>query len=194
MNAMTTHKQKKIGRKQKPIASVTIPPYNPWDMGATGPANRHGLEQEDAATIDPDTGKAHNPNGVKKMRRVDMLEHWHRHGTISTAGYTAACALRDAFERTQLSPGTSFEQVRVDSSPKPDHAVTIQIKGLSLFHHVNRHVIAADQPLVHHCVLSKGTPASLRIRGVRVFHGANYPAGLRELAAALDRLARAMEK
>lgn len=184
-------KPRKIGRKQKLIASVTIP-ANPWDIGATGLANRHGLQIEDAATIDLDTGKAHNPNNVKRMRRVDMLEHWHRHGTISPAGYAAACALRNAFEHTQRSPGTSFEQDRVDSSPKPDHAVTIQLERISKFHNVNRYVVAADVAMLHHCVLGQGTPGTLRIRGVKVYVGANYAAGLRELAASLDRLAKAM--
>jgi hypothetical protein len=159
-------------------------------MGATGPANRHGLVTEERGEIGPN-GKMHNPNQVKGVRRVDMLEFWHRHGTITTAGYNAACALRDAFEQTQRSPGTSFEQDRVDSSPKPDHAVTIQIDRVSKFHNVNRYLCAADAPLVHHCVFG-GTPATWRIKGERPYHGAGYPAGLRELSAALDRLAKAM--
>jgi len=186
-------------RKSKPIARiprkasavpVTIVPC-PWDMGATGPANRIGLVVEDRGETGPD-GKTHNPNQVKGARRVDMLEHWHRHGTISTAGYNAAITVRAAFENTQRSPGTSFEQDRVDSSPKPDHAVTIQIDRISGYHKVNRFVLAADAPLVHHCVLGGGTPGSFRVKGARPYLGPNYPAGLRELAAALDRLAKAM--
>ena len=42
---------------------VSLSP-SPWDMGATGPANRHGLEIEEAADINPETGEVQNPNGV----------------------------------------------------------------------------------------------------------------------------------
>lgn len=186
-------KKKQIARiPRKASATPVTVPACPWDFGATGPANQHGLQIEDAATIDPDTGQSHNPNGVKRMRRVDMLEFWHRHGTITTAGYNAACTLRNAFEQTQRGPGTSFEQDRVDSSPKPDHAVTIAIDRISKFHRVNRYLDSADTPLVHHCVIGGGTPATWRIRGARPYHGPSYPAGLRELAAALERLAKAM--
>ena len=176
-------------------------PFTPgWDMGACGEANRQGLQQEEAGEIDATTGKMVNPNNVRRVRRVDMLEHWQRHGTISQAGYTAACKLRDAFENTQRGPGTSFEQDRVDSSPKPDHAVTIQIDRISAFEKVYRHVTMADRPLINHCVLNgvqdgvaaSATPASLRIKGKRPYFGANYPSGLVALSAALDRLAKAM--
>ena len=34
------------------------------------------------------------------MRRVDMIEVWHRKRVISTDGYNAAEKLHDAFERT----------------------------------------------------------------------------------------------
>ena len=184
-------RKKKLPKAQT-SREVTLAP-TPWDMGACGKANRHGLKQEDAGEIDANTGKMVNPNSVKRMRRVDMLEHWARHSTISPAGYAAACKLRNAFENTQRSPGTSFEQDRVDSSPKPDHAVTIAIDRISGFHKAFRHVATDDRPLINHCVLGGGTPASLRIRGVRIYYGAKYPGGLVALSAALDRLAKAME-
>ncbi len=187
-----TRKKKLPKARMKSDAPITLAQPQ-WDMGASGKANRHGLQQEEAGEIDATTGKMVNPNNIRRMRRVDMLEHWQRHGTISQAGYAAACKLRNAFENTQRSPGTSFEQDRVDSSPKPDHAVAIAIDRISGFHKVNRFVIADDQPLVHHCVLGGGSPASLRVRGVRIYYGPNYASGLVALSAALDRLAKAME-
>lgn len=185
-------KKKQIARipRKESSAPVSLAP-SPWDMGAEGEANRKGLVVEPRGEVDAHS-KMHNPNNVKGVRRVDMLEYWHRHGTISTAGFNAATALRDAFEHTQRSPGTSFEQDRVDSSPKPDHAVTIQIDRISKFHKVNRYLAKEDTAFVHHCVLGGGIPATWRIKGERPYHGARYPAGLKELAAALERLAKAM--
>lgn len=187
--AKRKHPMQKIPRKQS-ATPVTLPPSQ-WDHGATGPANRIGLVVEERGTADA-TGKITNPNRVTGARRVDMLKFWSERGTITPEGYSVATALRAAFENTQRSPGTSFEQDRVDSSPKPDHAVAIQIDRISGFHKINRHLAQADVALVHHVVLHGGTPATWRVRGTRPYHGPNYPAGLRELSAALDRLAKAM--
>jgi len=178
----------KAKRKPKPTIAPT-----PWDMGAMGQANRIGLVIEAVEEPHPITGKPTNPNGVKRARRVDMLDHWHRHGVISTGGYNAAVALRNALEQTQRSPGTSFEQDRVDSSPKPDHAVAIQIDRISAYHKINRLVISTDDALITHCI-SGGIPATFRVKGKRPYLGPRYREGLAELSAALDRLARAMEK
>lgn len=169
-------------KEARKVAVATMP----WDMGAAGPANRRGLIVEDAFDADPETGRVVNPNGVKRARRVDMLEVWHRKGVISTAGFNAAETLRDAFEATERAPGWP-DNDRVQSSPKPDHAVTIQIDRMSRFHTYHRHVSADDREIIDACVLRHGTPASLRRYR---YHG--YPAGMRHLREALDRLATAM--
>lgn len=176
-------------RKPKQVTTPAMP--TSWDMGAMGPANRHNLITEEAAHIDPETGKATNPNGVKRMRRVDMLEIWHRKGEITTAGFNAAEKLRNAFERTECAPGWP-DNDRVQYSPKPDHAVAIQIDRISAFHHIARHTHPDDRAIIGHCVLSKGIPATLRVHGVRPYHGRGYDAGLRHLSDALDRLANAI--
>lgn len=172
-------------RERKPVSMPSQPTQ--WDMGANGPANRRGLKQEDAMEQDPVTGKTSNPNGVKRMRRVDMLERWHRKGQISAAGYTAACALRDAFEATGRTTSVDPTQDRVDSSPKPDHAAEIQIDRVSRFHAINRHVAAEDRAIIDACILSGGTPASLR-----QYRGRMHSAGMIHLSEALDRLAYCM--
>ena len=172
----------------KPKAAVSLAPAPAWDMGATGPANRVGLVVEPRGEIDPATGKQVNPNGVKGARRVDMLEVWMRRGKITAAGFAAAQRLRQAFEDTERAPGWP-DNDRVQSSPKPDHAVTIQIDRLSRFHAIARHVTTADRAVIAACVLRPGTPADLR-----QYRGRGYAAGLLHLCAALDRLAKAMGK
>lgn len=171
-------------RKSKP---VTTPPC-PWDMGATGQANRSNLVIEQVGDMDTATGAIINPNGVKRARRVDMLEVWHKKGVISTAGFNAAEKLRDAFEATERAPGWP-EAERVDSSPKPDHAVTIQIDRMSRFHVYHRHVSAEDREIIDACVLRGGTPGSLR-----QYRREKWQAGLRHLHDALDRLATALSR
>jgi hypothetical protein len=188
MNAQAKPKRRKAQKH------VTLPSAMPtdWDMGAAGQANRIGLIREDATELDPKTGKPMpNPNGVKRMRRVDMLEVWHKQGTISTAGFNAAEKLRDVFEATMQAPGWP-DNDRVQSSPKPDHAVTIQIDRLSRFHAVNKLVPVLDRPIINRCVLERGTPSSTVIDGERPYRGARYQDGLTHLKDALDRLARAM--
>lgn len=188
---MTTKAKKKAarlsasargGHGNRKAGRITLPE---WDMGATGPANRVGLVVEDAADLDRETGKVINPNGVKRARRVDMLEVWHKRGVISTAGFNAAEKLRDAFEATERAPGWP-DNDRVQSSPKPDHAVAIQIDRLSRYHDIARHVGQADRAIMDACVLSRGTPATIGYKGRR------YQEGLDLLRDALDRLAREM--
>ena len=178
------------------------------------------LETEDAADIDPETGEVRNPNGVLRARRVDMLGVWHRRGWITTAGFNAAERLRDAFEATQRAPGWP-DNDRVQSSPKPDHAVTIQVDRISRFHAINRLVIdgdtaiisavaiqidrlskyhmiarlivADDMQIITACVLDRGGPDRVRDRlGRRVYVGETIKAGYKHLGEALERLARAM--
>lgn len=188
---MKQKRRLKYGSHQPPSAkSVTLAPP-PWDMGAEGPANRVGLIMEEAADINPATGKKENPNEVKRMRRVDMLAVWHKRETISTAGFNAAEKLRDAFLATQKAPGWP-DNDRVQSSPKPDHAVTIQIDRLSRFAAIYAMVEARDRPIIDCCILHDHSPAKLVIDGRRPYYGPRHHEGLVHLRSALDRLARKM--
>ncbi len=185
---------KKLGKKlarrrNRAIDRITIA-TTPWDLGAAGPANRANLTVEDAAEIDPETGKVVNPNGLKRARRVDMLEVWHRRGTISTAGYNAAEKLRDAYEATGKSPGWP-DNDRVQSSPKPDHAVTIQIDRLSAFAALMARVCNGDRAIVWHCILEGHAPTTVVINR-RKPYALDNAAGMAHVREALDRLAAAM--
>lgn len=171
----------KTGRKGKvpPKDRVTLPPM-PGDLGATGPANLRGLVVEDRPVIDED-GKQHNPNGRKGARRLDHIAEWHRRGQLSAAAVTIANDLRDAFEATQMGPVIDYTAERVDSSPKPDHAVTIQVARLSRYRLIARHIPFEDRQVISQCVLHWPTCHPLP----------GCPPGL---AAALDRLAERIRK
>lgn len=158
---------------------------SPWDHGATGPANRVGLVVEERGEVDPATGKITNPNRVTGVRRVDLLEVWSRKGKISVRGYDAAVKLRARFEATQKAPGWP-DNDRVQSSPKPDHAIAIYVDRISAFHRLNRLVPEMDREIIDACVLRGATPYAAGYRGKR------YQMGMEHLAAAVERLADAM--
>jgi hypothetical protein len=181
----TRHRKPGAGRTALPSDQVTLPTPQ-WDMGASGPANRRGQVIEERGDIDPATGRRINPNGVRGARRVDPLEAWLHVGKITHRGYAAAVRLRDAFEQTMRAPGWP-DNDRVQSSPKPDHAVTIQIDRLSRFHRVARHIAAGDRAIVHACVIHALPPDALRR-----YRGAAVVAGFAHLRDALERLADAM--
>jgi hypothetical protein len=94
MKAPKRRKRKIIA---KPASAVTVAPM-PWDMGATGPANRDRLREEDAAEIDPATGrKQPNPNGVRRVRRQPWVEVYARQGKLTKAQASAAVNLYAAY-------------------------------------------------------------------------------------------------
>jgi hypothetical protein len=150
-----------------------------------GQANRHGLVVEERGDLDPATGKTVNPNGVTGARRVDLLEYWHKRGTISTEGYNAAEALRNAFEATMRGPAALPDNDRVQSSPKPDHAIDIHIDRISRFQGIMRHVSRDDRAIVSACVLEGKHPS-------RVYGSTRVRQGLAHLREALDRMAQSM--
>lgn len=151
---------KAVAARESGRAPVSLA-ETPWDHGATGKANRIGLVVEERGEKDAKTGKTINPNGVTGARRVDLLEFWHKRGSISTEGYNAAEMLRNAFEATQRGKPALPDNDRVQSSPKPDHAVDIQIDRISRFEGLMRHVRITDRAIVTACVLDGQHPGRI---------------------------------
>lgn len=181
---MTKRNRLRKGAASLPKAAVTL---TQWDMGATGPANRARLVVESAGDIDPETGKEINPNGIKRARVVDILETWRKSGAIDTAQWNTAVVLRAAWERTEQAPGTDYAAPRVDSSPKPDHAISIQIDRISALNAAWARVHGDDREFLYHCVVRGLIVATYRHQGKRPYHGAGYAAGMQALRDALNR-------
>ena len=172
------------GSAAEPKRSVSLAQIG--DMGAMGIANRAGVIVETVKDLDPETGERLGPV-MKRARRIDMVEHWLKRGVISVEQWNTAVALRAAWERTEQAPGTDYARPRVDSSPKPDHAVAIQIDRVSKLNAVWARVRGEDRELIHHCVVRGLGPSTLRIRGRRPYHGRGHEAGIEALRNALDR-------
>lgn len=144
----------KIKGKKKTAPTI---PMTPWDIGALGPANQKGLCQEEARDVVAE-GETPNPNGVTRMRRISKLERWHntyrlmqrgrgKGPYITTRQYNAAERYLDAFEATMQTPGWP-DNDRVQSSPKPDHAVAIQIDRVSRFHAVAGGLLPDERAII----------------------------------------------
>ena len=178
-------RKKKLSKQSRASLAATSgkkPITLAWDHGAMGQANRAGLVVEERGEKDPATGKVTNPNGVTGVRRVDLLEYWHGRGSISTAGFNAACLLRDAFEATQRCLPCLPENDRVQSSPKPDASVTIQIDRISRYHSIRRHVLDHDRKLIDCCVLEGRHPS-------HIYGPKRIREAFEDLRNALDRMA-----
>jgi len=188
----TKRKRRKLKHGTKatarPSQSVRVAP-EPWDMGAPGPANRaresavvEGVDPE----VDPDTGdvKRRNPNGIKRRVFYDMLDVYHRRGWITTRGYNAGMVLRAAWEKTEL--GGEWLQERVDSTPKPDAAVTIQINRMAALVGITRRIPREDHRLLVSVACEKNAIGRLPEyrNGSR-----SHDRGKDHLREALDRLA-----
>lgn len=189
---MASKKAKRIRRQNgqwvHSKANVSLAPA-PWDHGATGSANRIGLVVEERGETDPKTGKMVNPNGVTGVRRVDMLDQYLKRGWITSRGHAAGTALRIAWLRTEMGTCAPWLRDRVDSSPKPDAAVAIQIDRLSKLMRISRLVIPADDRLIN-VVVAQGAA----IGALPEYRGSRHEAGKRHLHEALERLADRIER
>lgn len=157
----------------------------PWDHGATGAANRIGLVVEERGEIDAASGKVANPNRVTGVRRVDLLDFWHGRGSITTGGMNAAKVLRAAYEQTMRAPPALPDNDRVQATPKPDHAIDIQVDRISRYAKMMNLVADKDREIVTACVLDGDHPS-------RVYGPIKFRDGFAHLREALDRLHCAM--
>lgn len=138
---------------------------------------------EDAEFFDEETGEAVNPNGVKRARRIDLVEHYHRKGVIDRRQMLAGLALRVAFEGTQRT-APAIKKVQVDSTPKPDQHVEIMIDRISRFADIYEGMNPGDREVLDCVVLNNSTPAWLK-----KYRGPRYRVGIERMQEALSKLA-----
>lgn len=162
----------------------------PWDMGADGPASKaresavvEGIDPD----IDPDTGevKSRNPNGVKRRVFYDMLDVYYRRGWITKRGFNAGSDLRGAWEQTERGGG--YLQERVDSTPKPDKAIAMQIDRVSALINITRRIPREDWRILITVACEKNA-----IGRLPEYRGRNHDTGKAHLYSALERLADRM--
>lgn len=156
-----------------------------WDHGAGGPANREGIIIEDRGEVDPETGRRINPNRVTGARRLTWLERYAARGWITPEGLAAGLELHKAWQRVSIGTSPPWLRERVDSTPRPDHAVAVQIDRRAAYARLWRLVPPEDRSILHWvCCENRG------LRGMRgVSGGRSADAAKVWLRDALDRLA-----
>lgn len=162
-------------------------PYTPpttWDAGPNTAAQRAGRVVEDVTETDPATGKRVNPNAVKRARRIDMAESYHKQGLITERQMKAAIKLREAYEATMRGPA-AIKAVQVDSSPKPDQHIAITIDRVSKFIAISRHIPQPYEGIVKHVAIDNRSIGSM-------YKGRLHAKGVLMLREGLDLLADAM--
>lgn len=169
-------------------AQVSLPP-SPWDEGTRPMAREAFAVVEERGDVDSRTGKTINPNGVRGLRYMDMMETYAKRGWISDRGYLAGCKLRLAWLATEKGQCAPWLRERVDSSPKPDAAIGIQIDRLSRLIRLGSVIPLHDRRIIE-CVTYHGTG----IGTLREYRGSQHDKGKAHLLEAFDRLAAAIEK
>lgn len=184
---MSKRKRLKHGTRDlaKPRAAVSLAEPR-WDQGAAGIANRIGLVAEGRGDRDASTGKQINPNGVKGVRRVDMLEIYHKRGWISDRAYTAGEGIRNAWEATLQGKGADLSDVRVDRTPKADAAIDIRLDRMSKLVMLSKHIPTTDMSIIF-AVACEGRAIS----HLPQYRHRRHEAGKQHLREALERLAAA---
>lgn len=114
----TAFKAAVAANKRRRNEPVTLAPV-PWDHGADGPANRHGLVEEPATEVDPETGRERpNPNRVTRVRRRLVLEEMLSRDLLTRRQYAMGLELHAASlgtpERDALA---AIGEIAPDRSP-----------------------------------------------------------------------------
>jgi hypothetical protein len=175
-------------RTKAPVTLSAAPQAaNRWDMGTGTRTQKLGLVVEDADYIDPETGEKVNPNGVKRARRIDVAESYHKRGKLDDRQLRAAQALRGAYEATMKSP-PAIKKVQVDTTPKPDQHIDIIVDRISKFSAIMRHVPATSKPVVDAVVLENNS-----VGWLPQYRGRKHSRGMELLQSGLNAVADALE-
>lgn len=175
-------------RKRRTVTVASCP----WDTGPDTAAQRAGKVIEDAEWTDPETGEKRNPNGVKRARRVDIAEMLHGKGYVSERGLKAAKFITEAFEQTQKSP-PAIKKVHVDTSPKPDHAIAIQIDRISRYREAVRKIPPGCWGLVAWVCVDGRHPGSYpTIKALDMSNGGKHRLACRAFGKMIEDVAEAM--
>ena len=181
-------RKKKPTQPRKAVSLATIPErvanrVPRGDMGATGQAMRHGLVVEPVVVVTDDGEVKESPNGMKRARRIDLVEMYGKKHILAQRQVMAAKVLRNAYENTLRSPD-AIKAVQVDCSPKPDQAVAMMIDRVSQFSEVMGLVSAPYKEIIDCVVLNNCIPAWLP-----KYRGPNYQRGIKHMQEALEDLA-----
>ena len=152
---MTSKAERKrpIKRKPRKASAAPITLYTPGDRGATGPANRERLVEEERGDLDPDTGKVINPNRYRGNRRHPWVERYAKQGRLSKDQLAAAIRLFSAYEGFPARDPIAALSGAVDRSAWVDDPLAVKVDQRRWFYQMWAAVPQSSRPIVEHVVL-----------------------------------------
>ena len=178
---------KKRLRNRQALRGVTAekpvtPPPAPWDHGANGPANRHGLIVEPATEADPVTGKdVPNPNGVTRARRRPLVDTYLLQGKLTIAQANIARELRNAAEGARNADPLAALRGQIDRDSRAPDPQAAAFDARRKFHRMWRHVPNCAKPVIE-AVVIEDMPIT------RFAKGSSAEREMKRLAQGLDDL------
>lgn len=150
---MKAPKRRKRKIVAKPASEVSLKP-SPWDAGASGPANRKRLVEEEAVELDPTTGKPQpNPNAVRRMRRETWIERYQKQNRLTKAEATAAANLYAAWAGHPARDPLAAIGLTVDGRGCDD-PLAIAVDAKRWFYLMWEKVPRYCRPVIEHVVLN----------------------------------------
>ena len=113
---------------------------------------------EEAAEVDPATGKKQNPNGVTRARKRSVAEVYHARGYLDADQANAAERLLRAHLAAQVTGGRAIGMIKVDTSFGKDEAMVARMTAVAAWCRLDAlvpdayarevlHVARDDQPI-----------------------------------------------
>jgi hypothetical protein len=189
-------KRKKRPAQRRKAVSLPAPPervarpVTRGDMGPDTPLQGLGKVVEPVTFVDEDGKLKTSPNGMRRARRIDIIESYHRRDRnpiLDATQFKAAKMLREAYEATKKGP-PAIKEIQVDASPKPDHFIDVTIDRLSRFSAIMRHVPQDCRDVVDAVVLENQS-----IGWLKQYRNSSHPKGVERLQRGLDMVAEALQ-
>lgn len=139
-------------RKQRARRMASLP-----KMQLKGDHGTGSLAAIEGTTLEPlKDERGSNPNNMGRRYRKDVYKAL----SLTMRQEQAAKALRDAYCRVEaLSSGGALKE-RVQSSPKPDATVDMQVAAMSRLVRLTRPILQADRYIIEH-ILRDNKPTSV---------------------------------
>ena len=166
--------------------TVSLAQPTEWDFGPRTAAQDVRKVIEPVRDWDEKKQKeVDNVNGVRRARRIDLVEYYFRQDRIDGRQMAAGKALAAAWEHTQRSP-EAIKKVQVDVTPDHGAIAAMHVDRIGRFHAVRKMIPDTDWPVLESVCIRNASVAQIGYKGPRFY------VGLSLMCSALDRLADRM--
>lgn len=151
---------KRLTRKGRPrvARSITLPKlggdHGTGTMAANANTELRALKNENGS----------NPNNMGQRQRVNVIDRLVQRDLLTMRQHQAANEIQEAYCRVQMLSSGSELKEQVQSSPKPDATIAVQIAAQSRYFKAMEKVRKSDREIIEHvCCLN--LPVMMLARG-----------------------------